>query len=132
MIENPYQCEFQRHGEGTSIYRVEKVVERKLQGNGCNEDTVQFFCEVVDKSVGELIASVMNAYHAKANTPRTHKQVHKELHHSLDLLMADYAVNTGKLFEESSILDLLTWSFRQTYHPDGKYDPHWEEENPET
>ncbi len=43
---------------------------------------------------------------------------HKELHAALDNLAADYVAHTGKLLSETSVLELLGWSYKQTKNPD--------------
>ena len=58
---------------------------------------------------------------AKVESEREeHARKHKELHRSLDELAADYIRITGKLLDETNILELLEWSNRQTTNPETK------------
>lgn len=53
-----------------------------------------------------------------AMTSDEHKQRHVELHRAFDELLADWIAQTGKLPSQHTVMDLLTWSFRQTLEPD--------------
>ena len=46
-----------------------------------------------------------------------HIKRHKELHHALDELCADFFVHTGKLFSKTNIATLMKWSNIQTTNP---------------
>lgn len=49
---------------------------------------------------------------------QAHVQRHKELHASLDELYADYLTqNKGKLPSNTTVLELLQWSYQQTKEP---------------
>ena len=51
-------------------------------------------------------------------TEKEHRQRHRELHKALDELVADWARhNPGKIYSDSSIMDLMEWSFKQTQNP---------------
>ena len=48
-----------------------------------------------------------------------HVQRHDELHLMLDELIADYLYhNTGSLMSDTTIMELLIWSYRQTINPE--------------
>lgn len=47
-------------------------------------------------------------------TDEEHLKRHIELHKMFDELTADYIKNTDKSLTESSIMDLIHWSFEQT------------------
>jgi len=49
-----------------------------------------------------------------------HIQRHKELHRALDELAADFITHTGKLPSQSTIIELMQWSHKQTTDPDVK------------
>ena len=51
---------------------------------------------------------------------KKHRQRHIELHNALDELVADYIVQADKLPSESTIMDLMKWSYVQTVKPDHK------------
>lgn len=46
-----------------------------------------------------------------------HIAEHKRLHRALDQLITDFARNTGKLFDETTVTELMQWSHRQTIKP---------------
>ena len=48
---------------------------------------------------------------------KSHKEKHVLLHRHFDELIADYMSHTKKLFSESSIMDLINWSYKQTEKP---------------
>ena len=50
-------------------------------------------------------------------TKEQHKRRHMELHKILDELTADAFEHSG-LSRKSTILDLMKWSFKQTWKPD--------------
>jgi hypothetical protein len=50
-------------------------------------------------------------------TREKHRQVHIELHQSLDRLVADYLRHTGRCPSEVSVMDLMAWSHSQTLNP---------------
>ena len=47
-----------------------------------------------------------------------HKQRHKELHTMLDELVADMIAKTGKRPSQTTVLELIEWSYSQTQNPD--------------
>jgi len=51
-------------------------------------------------------------------TEQEHIERHEELHRMLDELIADFIQHTGKLPSQTSILELMEWSHRQTIKPD--------------
>jgi hypothetical protein len=51
------------------------------------------------------------------NAVEDHKLTHKVLHASLDELCADYIATTGNLLSETTVAQLLEWSFSQTVSP---------------
>lgn len=42
---------------------------------------------------------------------------HEVLHKNLDELVADYVTHTGKRLSDSTIMDLIQWSYQQTQNP---------------
>jgi hypothetical protein len=46
-----------------------------------------------------------------------HIEIHKELHHSLDLLLADYIMTTGGHLTGLTVMGLMKWSHEQTVNP---------------
>ena len=48
---------------------------------------------------------------------KEHIKRHKELHKELDELVADFILETGEDLTDSSIMDLIEWSFEQTKNP---------------
>lgn len=50
-------------------------------------------------------------------TPQEHKDRHIALHRSLDELLADYITHTGKLLNQTTAMDLIEWSYKQTQNP---------------
>lgn len=66
-------------------------------------------------------------------TDEEHRQRHQELHRALDELAADWMAHQprGKLFSNSTILELVRWSFEQTREPSPApgwpriHDPTW-------
>jgi len=50
-------------------------------------------------------------------TKEEHIKRHAELHGCLDELVADFIAYRGKGLSESSIIDLIQWSFQQTINP---------------
>ena len=47
----------------------------------------------------------------------THKNIHKDLHENLDMLLADFITHTGKFPSKTTILEFLRWSSQQTINP---------------
>lgn len=47
-----------------------------------------------------------------------HKRIHIEMHLKLDELVSDYIAHTKKSLTDTSILDLMIWSYSQTLKPD--------------
>lgn len=50
-------------------------------------------------------------------TKKEHTDKHIKLHQKLDELIADYISCTNKTLSESSIMDLIQWSYEQTRNP---------------
>ena len=46
-----------------------------------------------------------------------HKELHRKLHVSLDKLIADFCLHTGKFLSHSTVLELMEWSHKQTTNP---------------
>ena len=46
-----------------------------------------------------------------------HRQKHVELHHSLDILVADWIDQTKSMPSNSTIMELMKWSHEQTHSP---------------
>ena len=53
----------------------------------------------------------------KELTFQTHRLRHEKLHNHLDELLADWITHTGKRPSESTVRELLEWSFQQTIQP---------------
>ena len=49
-----------------------------------------------------------------------HKKRHIELHKSLDELSADFIRHTGKRPSQTTIIELMKWSYEQTQKPTEK------------
>jgi hypothetical protein len=65
----------------------------------------------------------MKTAHARLLEKRRHerhRQRHVELHQALDELAADWVVHQprGKVFSNSSIMELIQWSHVQTIEPE--------------
>jgi hypothetical protein len=50
-------------------------------------------------------------------TEAKHKKIHLELHKNLDELVSDFIMQTEKLPSETTILELIEWSSKQTENP---------------
>jgi len=50
-------------------------------------------------------------------TKKEHIKIHKELHKNLDKLVADFVYHTAKRLSNTTILELIQWSFEQTKNP---------------
>ena len=50
-------------------------------------------------------------------TKKEHIKKHKELHASLDELLADFITHTEKFPSQATIMELIDWSFEQTKNP---------------
>lgn len=46
-----------------------------------------------------------------------HIQRHKMLHEHLDELIADYVTSSNKLLGDTTVLELMDWSYKQTVDP---------------
>lgn len=46
-----------------------------------------------------------------------HKLRHQELHKMLDELIADYILHTNKLLSNTTLIELIKWSYEQTIKP---------------
>ena len=44
-------------------------------------------------------------------------EIHKELHTSLDKLLACYIQENEKVLSDTSVMELIEWSFEQTKNP---------------
>ena len=53
-------------------------------------------------------------------THQEHIERHKELHKKIDELVADYISNQEKGLEETSVMELIEWSYQQTLNPTSK------------
>lgn len=49
--------------------------------------------------------------------PEEHKEKHIKLHKSFDELVADYVSHTEKLLSETTVMELIEWSYSQTINP---------------
>lgn len=49
-----------------------------------------------------------------------HKEVHKFLHKTLDELVADFIECTEKFPSETTLIEFMEWSYKQTIEPDEK------------
>jgi len=43
-----------------------------------------------------------------------HKERHKTLHKCFDELIADFISETGRMPSETTVMDLIEWSYKQT------------------
>ena len=60
---------------------------------------------------------------AKMQSILEHKQLHAKLHTSLDTLVGDWCLhNTTKSLSESSIMDLIDWSYAQSNKPTNSWE----------
>jgi len=50
-------------------------------------------------------------------TKEEHIKKHKELHSSLDELLADFIDKTMSNLSNTTLMDFLTWSYEQTKNP---------------
>lgn len=46
-----------------------------------------------------------------------HKERHIKLHQNLEKLVADFVAHTGKLPSQTTLIELLSWSNKQTTNP---------------
>jgi len=44
-------------------------------------------------------------------------QIHKDLHNSLDILIADFISQTRNTLTDTSLMELIEWSHQQTINP---------------
>jgi citrate synthase len=51
-------------------------------------------------------------------TNEEHIERHKKLHKNLDELMADFISNTDKMPSQTTVMELIEWSHKQTVEPD--------------
>ena len=49
---------------------------------------------------------------------KKHIARHIKLHKSLDELLADFLIHTGRLPSKTTVLKLMEWSHKQTSNPD--------------
>ena len=73
--------------ERDRIGRFGKIIEKEMDTKMCNEDI------------------------------KIHKERHIELHRSFDELVADYIHHTKNLLRETTVMDLIEWSYSQTENP---------------
>lgn len=52
---------------------------------------------------------------------KDHIKLHIELHESLDKLIADFLFHTEGILSETTVFELLEWSFRQVTEPTEKH-----------
>lgn len=57
-------------------------------------------------------------------TNEEHIKRHKELHKSLDELVADYIDHTDSTLSETNLMDFVQWSARETENPTEVDNPH--------
>lgn len=50
-------------------------------------------------------------------TKDEHIEIHEKLHKSLDELVADFTLHSEQLPSETTVLDLMDWSYQQTQNP---------------
>lgn len=50
-------------------------------------------------------------------TPEEHKQAHIKLHKSLDLLITDFILHTGKTPGKTTVYELMEWSYVEAESP---------------
>lgn len=48
---------------------------------------------------------------------KEHLEKHIQLHNSFDELLADFISHTGKRPSETSVMELMNWSYEQTINP---------------
>ena len=53
----------------------------------------------------------------KKMNKEAHRQRHIELHTRLDELVADFIFHTGKSLEDTSVMELIGWSYCQKIKP---------------
>ncbi|MBL8473819.1 MAG: hypothetical protein JNM98_18660 [Rhodocyclaceae bacterium] len=53
-------------------------------------------------------------------TYEKHRERHAKLHGMLDELVADWITETGCLPSKSSVMELMQWSYMQTFDPSDK------------
>lgn len=56
-----------------------------------------------------------------------HIEAHKQLHHSLDLLVADFIQHNQGMPSRSTIMDLIRWSHAQMENPTLPPGTHYDE-----
>ena len=60
---------------------------------------------------------------SKARDVAEHKKLHAKLHIALDTLVGDWCLhNTTKQLSESSIMDLIDWSYAQANNPTNSWE----------
>lgn len=57
---------------------------------------------------------------ARKMTPGEHQIRHTILHRNLDELVADFINITGRLPSQTTVMELMEWSHKQTIHPEEK------------
>lgn len=51
-------------------------------------------------------------------TREEHIERHKKLHKNFDELIADFISNTDKMPSQTTVMELIEWSHKQTVEPD--------------
>ena len=51
-----------------------------------------------------------------------HIDIHINLHNNLDVLLADFIQETGRLPSKTTLTDFLEWSFDQTTNPSDNFE----------
>lgn len=64
-------------------------------------------------------------------TPEDHKEIHRHLHEALDQLVADYITHNEKTPSNTTVMELMAWSFDQTLNPTVKGEEPPEKKAPE-
>lgn len=72
-------------------------------------------CEKTDEYL--YVAIYKCEYKKPPFTKEEHIKKHKELHEQLDMLVADWIIETGNLLSNVTILELMQWSHQQTLNP---------------
>ncbi len=52
-------------------------------------------------------------------TEEEHKQIHVDLHNSLDMLVADFIAHSKKLPSKTTLIEFMEWSHLQSLNPTG-------------
>jgi hypothetical protein len=60
------------------------------------------------------------SHREQAEKHRVHKARHLKLHHALDELIADFILHVDKWPSETTLFELMQWSYQQTIEPTEK------------